>query len=74
MYDSRNCNLYETIIPANTSKLLRVPINFHDGEALIPEQCIANCHIRDCVTLVKNSRGNIEVTSPIRHDIVFSMD
>lgn len=36
MYDSRNCHLYEDIIPANSSKLVKVPINFHDGEVFIP--------------------------------------
>lgn len=74
MYDSRNCNLYEDIIPANSSKLVRIPINYHDGEALISEQCISNCYIRDCVTTIKNNRGIVEVINPTRYDIVFSMD
>ncbi|KAG6465364.1 hypothetical protein O3G_MSEX015105 [Manduca sexta] len=74
MYDSRNCNLYEDIIPANTSKLVRVPVNFHDGEAFIPEQSISNCIIGDCITTIKNNRGIIEIKNPTRHDLVFSMD
>lgn len=74
MYDSRNCNLYEEIIPANTSKIVRVPINFHDGEVFIPEQLISSCVIGDCVTTVKNNRGIIEVYNPTRHDVIFSMD
>lgn len=74
MYDSRNCNLYEDIIPANSSKLVRVPINFHDGDVIIPEQTISHCFIRDCVTSVKDNRGFIEITNPTKHDVVFSMD
>lgn len=74
MYDSRNCNLYEEIIPANSSKLVRIPINFHDGEVLIPEQYISNCLIQDCVTTVKNNRGIVEIINPTRYDVVFSMD
>lgn len=74
MYDSRNCNLYEEIIPANTSKIVRVPINFHDGEVFIPEQLISSCVIGDCVTTVKKNRGIIEVYNPTRHDVIFSMD
>lgn len=74
MYDSRNCNLYEDIIPANSSKLARVPINFHDGDVIISEQIISNCTIRDCVTSVKNNRGIIEIINPTKHDVVFSMD
>lgn len=74
MYDSRNCNLYEDIIPANSSKLVKVPINFHDGEVFIPEQFLSNCTIGDCVTTVTSNRGIIEVANPTRHDLVFSMD
>lgn len=74
MYDSRNCNWYEDIIPANSSKLVRIPINFHDGDVIIDEQMISNCYIKDCVTTVKNNRGIVEVTNPSRYDLVFSMD
>lgn len=74
MYNSSNCNLYEDIIPANSSKLLRIPVNFHDGDVLIPEQTISNCHIKDCVTTVTNNRGLVEVTNNSQYDIVFSMD
>lgn len=74
MYDSRNCNLYEDIIPANSSKLLRLPINFHDNDVFVEDQFISNCLIRDCITSVKNSRGIVEVINPTRFDVVFSMD
>lgn len=74
MYDSRNSNLYEDIIPANSSKLVKVPINSADGDVFIPEQCISNCLISDCVTTVRNNRGVIEVANTSRHDVVFSMD
>lgn len=74
MYDSKNCNLYEEIIPANSSKLVRVPINFPDGDVFVPQQIISNCNVHDCVTTVKNSRGIIEVNNSTRYDIVFSMD
>lgn len=74
MYDSRNCNLYEDIIPANTSKIIRVPINFNNGDVLVTEQTISNCTISDCVTTVRNNRGIVEVTNATKHDVVFSMD
>nr|WPN07709.1 reverse transcriptase [Ectropis grisescens TED virus] len=73
MYDSRNCNLYEETIPAGTSRLVRVPINFHNGEAFIPEQTISNCIIGECVTTITNNRGIIEVTNPTCHDVIFSV-
>ncbi|KAL4710123.1 hypothetical protein ACJJTC_016525 [Scirpophaga incertulas] len=42
MYDSRNVNLYENIIPANSKKILRLPINTGDGEVLVNQQTILN--------------------------------
>lgn len=74
LYNSKNCNLFEEIIPANSTKLLKVPINFKNGDALIPEQIISNCIIRECLTDVNNNRGYIEVFNPTNNDIVFSMD
>lgn len=74
MYDSRNCNLYEDIIPAQSSKIIRVPINVHDGDALIDEQTLSNCRIRECLTVVKNNRGYLEVVNDTNNDIIFSMD
>lgn len=74
MYDSRNANLYEEIIPANTSKLIRLPINTLNGDVLVEQQTICNCYIADCVTTVVNNRGWIEVTNSSSNDIIFSMD
>lgn len=74
MYDSRNANLYEDIIPAESSKIIKIPINVHDGEVLVGEQTISNCFIRDCLTKVKNNRGFIEVVNNSKNDLIFSMD
>lgn len=74
MYDSRNVNLYEEIIPSNSSKLVRLPINTRDGEVLIEKQAIGNCLISDCITTVYNNRGWVEITNPSSNDVIFSMD
>lgn len=74
MYDSRNVNLYEDIIPANSSKLLRLPINTLDGEVLIQNQTICNCLISDCLTKVTNNRGWVEISNNTSNDLIFSMD
>lgn len=74
VYDSRNANLYEDIIPAGSSKLVRVPININDGDAIINEQSISNCVVADCLTTVKNNRGIIEIHNHTRNDVIFSMD
>lgn len=74
MYNSRNVNLYENVIPANSTKILKVPINLQDGDAIIPEQIISKCIIKDCLTTVANNRGFLEVANPTQHDLIFSMD
>lgn len=74
MYDSRNVNLYEDIIPAQSSKLARLPINAIDGEVLVPNQTMCNCLISDCLTEVKDNRGWVEITNPTYNDVIFSMD
>lgn len=74
VYDSRNANLYEDVIPAGTTKLIKLPINVQDGDAVVPEQIISNCHIAECLTSVKNSRGILEIHNPSRNDVIFSMD
>lgn len=74
MYDSRNANLYEEIIPANSSKLLRLPVNTRDGDVIVETQTICNCLITECVTNVVNNRGWVEVTNSTTNDVIFSMD
>ncbi|CAH0404793.1 unnamed protein product [Chilo suppressalis] len=74
MYNSRNVNLYEDIIPARSSKLVRLPINAPDGEVFIPEQMICNCVIVECLTTVTNSRGYLEVHNLTDNDAILSLD
>lgn len=54
MYNSRNVNLYENIIPALSYRMLRLPINAPDGNVLIEQQIMRNCIIHECITTVKN--------------------
>lgn len=74
MYNSRNVNLYEDIIPAKTSKAMRIPINTADGDVLVREQVLCNCIVHECITTVINNRGYIEIENPTQNDIIFSLD
>lgn len=74
MYNSRNVNLYEDIIPANSSKLIRIPINSPDGDVIVNEQVLCNCLIHECITTVKDNRGILEVENQTNNDIIFSLD
>lgn len=74
VHDSRNVNLYEDVIPAHSSKLVRLPINIHEGQVVISEQVISNCTIGECLTQVRNNRGILEIHNPSHNDVIFSMD
>lgn len=74
IYNSCNLNLYENIIPAGTSKLIKLPINIREGEIFIPEQIISSCIIKECLTCAKNNRAILEIYNPTRNDIIFSID
>ena len=74
MYNSRNVNLYEDIIPANSSKLIRIPINSSDGDVFVVEQIACNCIIHECITKVKKNRGYLEIENPSHNDVIFSLN
>jgi hypothetical protein len=74
MYNSRNVNLYEDIIPARSSKLAQIPINAPNGEILVYGQFICNCIIHECITTVKNNRGIVDIENPTDNDVIFSLD
>lgn len=57
MYNLCNVNLYGDIIPAQSPKMVRIPIDALDGDVLIVEQTIGNCIIQECIITVKNRRG-----------------
>lgn len=74
MYNSRNVNLYEDIIPAGTSKIVRIPVDTLDGDVLIREQVLCNCIIHECITTVTDNRSYLEIENPTPNDIIFSLD
>lgn len=74
MFNSRNVNLYEAVIPANTTKLIRLPINAKDGDVHIPQQYLCNCIVSECITTVCNNRGIIEILNPSNNDTILSLD
>lgn len=74
MYNSCNVNLYEDIIPARTSKIIRIPVDVTDGDAFICEQVLCNCIVHECITAVTNNRGYLEIENPTPNDVIFSLD
>lgn len=74
VYNSRNVNLYEDIVPAKSSKIVRIPINAPEGDVFISEQVFCNCIIHECLTTVTNNRGFVELENPTPNDIIFSLD
>lgn len=74
LHNSRNINLYEDIIPAGSSKIIRIPINAPDGEVSIEEQVFCGCILHECLTTVTNGRGYVEIENPTSNDIIFYLD
>ncbi|AAA92249.1 ORF B [Trichoplusia ni TED virus] len=62
------------MIPARSSKLVRIPINATDGEVLVEEQMFCNCIVHECVTMVKDGRGYVELENPTPNDVIFYLD
>lgn len=65
---------FQEIIPANTTRLVNVPIYNTDGDVYIREQIICNCIIHECVTAVTDQTGIIEIENPTNSDIVITLD
>lgn len=74
VFDSRNANLYEDVIPAGCKKLINLPIDVLNGDAMVTQQVISNCHIAECLTTVSNNRGILEIHNPSHNDVIFSLD
>lgn len=74
MYNSCNVNLYEDIIPAGSTKFIRIPIDVPEGDVFIREQILCNCIIHECLTTVSNNRGYLEVENLTQNDVIISLD
>lgn len=74
MYESpQHCNMFETIIPAKSSQMIKVPTTVPKGDVRINYQTICGCHILDCVSHSKNGYTLLEVSNPTQNDIIFSL-
>lgn len=73
MYESRSVNLLETTIPAQSSELIRVPTDIHNGEICIDQQTICGCKIMDCLSIAENGQAFIEIINPTENDITFTL-
>lgn len=73
MYTSDSVNLCETIIPANSSKLICVPTSISKGDICIQGQKIGKCHISECITTAKNNRAVLEISNPTDSDVIICL-
>ncbi|XP_063891879.1 retrovirus-related Pol polyprotein from transposon 297 [Helicoverpa armigera] len=73
MYASPCLNLHESIIPAQSSKLISAPTDIEQGDIIVDQQILCNCHISSCLTTAKNNQAKLEVINPTDNDIIFSL-
>lgn len=72
-YTRRQAN-YQELIPANTTRLVSVPIENPDGDVYINEQLMCNCIIHECVTAVTDQTATVEIENPTDSDITVTLD
>lgn len=73
MYASPYLNVHESIIPAQSSKLIQIPTNIRQGDIFVDQQTICNCHISECLTVARNNQAHLEIINPTDNDIIFSL-
>lgn len=74
MYEShRTANLLETTIPAQSNRLIKVPINVTEGEISIDYQMICECYISDCLSTATNSKAYVEISNPTDRDVTLTL-
>lgn len=73
MYAPEKRIFFEENIPAQSSKLLKVPTTIINGEIHIAEQMICDCSINECISTSKNSFAYVEISNPTHNDIILSL-
>lgn len=64
----------EEIIPANSSRLVTIPIHHPNSDVYIPEQFLCNCVIHECITTVTDDTGIVEIRNPTNNDVLLTFD
>lgn len=70
---SGNNNLFEALVRANTSKIIKVPVSVHDGDIFVSECNINKCHIPAIVTRAQSGYAYLQITNPTNNDIIVSL-
>lgn len=70
----RKTPCYDEKIPANSSKLLNIPIHSSDGDVHITQQMYCNCIIHECITNVTDFTGIVEIENPNNFDITITFE
>lgn len=73
MYRSQCRKNFHYIIPAQTKKIIQIPVNIEKGDVFIEEQYISGCFINECVSCVKNNKTLVQITNPTENDIALSI-
>lgn len=66
-------NLPEENIPAQSSKLIKVPTTISNGEIYIDEQLICDCSIQECISMSNGNYAYVEILNPTQNDITITL-
>lgn len=73
LYSPENVNMYETVLPARSTQVLRLPVDIGKSDIIIDKQIICNCIISDCISTAYKNRCMLEVTNPTDRDVIFAL-
>lgn len=73
MYVPGESFLLQETIPAQSSKLIKIPTNISKGEIHIDQQLICDCNINECISVSRDNLAYVEISNPTLNDIRFTL-
>lgn len=73
MYKSGSFNLFETIIPAQSTQMIKIPIDISDGDIFIEPSTICGCYVTECYSSALNGQAYVEILNPSHNDVIFTL-
>lgn len=62
-------NLFEALVRAESTKIVKIPVSIENSEFFLPETKLNKCIIPPTVSVSKNGYALVEISNPTRNDI-----
>lgn len=63
-------NLFEAVVKANSTTVLKIPVNIKDGDIFIPEMTFNHCIMPALITRADKSYAYVELSNPTCYDAI----